>query len=162
VSLNTGLMFGKASDEWRTPREFFDALNDEFHFVLDAAATDANALAPHYLTADVNALTMSWCYGGAVWLNPPYSKARQFFAKAAQEARDGATVVCLPPARTDTQWWHAHVYDAATHAYRPGVSVRFVKGRLKFLGPDGHPIVDKNGHPVGAPFPSVVVIFRPV
>ena len=55
----------------------------------------------------------------------------------------GAVVVCLLPARTDTQWWHSYVIAHAAE-------VRFIKGRLKFGG-------SKNS----APFPSAVVVFRP-
>jgi hypothetical protein len=84
------------------------------------------------------------------WLNPPYSKCREFIAKAAAEARKGCTVVCLVPSRTDTRWWHEHVWDAEKHQPRPGVEVRFIKGRLKFGGSTN-----------SAPFPSVVIVFRP-
>lgn len=85
-----------------------------------------------------------------VFCNPPYSQIRQFIGKAAEEARAGrATVVCLVPARTDTRWWHQWIYDARWHRTRPGVEVRFLKGRLKFGGSDN-----------SAPFPSALVVFR--
>lgn len=147
----TAVMFSKASDEWTTPREFFRELDREFFFGLDAAATAENALCPRHLH---DALEVSWAdiaWGHPIWLNPPYSKCRQFISKAVQEARRGCTVVCLVPSRTDTRWWHSEVWDADKHQPRPGVEIRFVKGRLKFG--EG-----KNS----APFPSVVVIFRPV
>lgn len=165
MPLNTAVMFGKASDEWTTPRDFFDALDLEFQFVLDAAATNESKLARMYLGPDhVNefcrdALTRDWSeivgslIHRGIWLNPPYSKCREFIGKAAAEAQRGATVVCLIPSRTDTRWWHEHVWDRMTHACRPGVEVRFVKGRLKFGGAS-----TANS----APFPSVAVIFRPV
>ena len=58
------------------------------------------------------------------------------------------------PARTDTRWFHDVVWDAARHRPRPGVEVRFIKGRLKFggTGPAEN----------SAPFPSVAVIFHPM
>ena len=40
--MNHALMFSKASDEWVTPFDFFDALDREFRFVTDAAATQEN------------------------------------------------------------------------------------------------------------------------
>jgi site-specific DNA-methyltransferase (adenine-specific) len=73
-----------------------------------------------------------------------------FVKKAAEEARKGSEVVCLLAARTDNSWWHEFVYDAEARRYRPGVSVEFIPGRLKF-----------NGAKNSAPFPSVLVIFRP-
>ena len=149
--MNSALMFSKAADEWATPDAFFDALHAEFHFTLDAAASEENHKTPDYLTIEDDALTYSWTLNRAVWLNPPYSKCREFIAKAAEEARKGVTVVCLVPSRTDTRWWHDYVWDVATNSPRPCVEIRFVKGRLKF-----------GGATQGAPFPSVVIVFRPV
>jgi phage N-6-adenine-methyltransferase len=157
--LNTAVMFSKASDEWRTPVETFNALNAEFGFDLDAAATadnswvDGDYFGPdHFYVNQRDALAIDdWTiYGSTIWLNPPYSRCREFIAKAAQEARRGATVVCLVPSRTDTRWWHGDVWDAERNQPRPGVEVRFIKGRLKFGNSEN-----------SAPFPSVVVVFRP-
>ena len=155
--MNSALMFSKATDEWATPQDTFDALDREFRFALDAAASDTNHKCAAYLTQEMNALACDWLAAvevlgrGAVWLNPPYSKCREFIAKAAGETRKGCTVVCLVPSRTDTRWWHEHVWDREQHKPRPGVEVRFIKGRLKF-----------GGATAGAPFPSVVIVFRPV
>lgn len=162
VPLNTAVMFGKASDEWETPQAFFDALDAEFSFDLDVAATIQNTKCKRWFGPDRtcrderNALTACWQLGQvkACWLNPPYSKCRQFVAKAAEEARDGAIVVCLVPSRTDTRWFHESIWNGDLQCPRPGVEVRFIKGRLKFGG---------TGEPENsAPFPSMVVIFRPV
>jgi phage N-6-adenine-methyltransferase len=156
--MNTGVMFGKATDEWETPQAFFDALDTEFHFQIDCAARRDNAKCDLYFGPDVgapyhDALTTDWTTGRppfTCWLNPPYSQCRQFIAKAAEEAQKGCTVVCLVPARVDTRWFHDHVYDATTHRWRPGIEVRFIKGRLKFGNSNN-----------SAPFPSVVIVFRP-
>lgn len=149
--MNTELMFSKASDEWSTPQDLFDALDKEFGFDLDAAATRENCKVQPWLDPMINALIAHWhdC-GRIVWLNPPYSKVNQFIEKAALEASCGCTVVCLIPARTDTRMWHSYVWDTDQHKPRPGVEVRFLKGRLKFGN-------SRNS----APFPSAVVIFRP-
>jgi phage N-6-adenine-methyltransferase len=146
--MNSALMFSKASDEWSTPQALFDGLHLEFCFALDAAASAGNTKCVRYLR---DGLDWSWrdlvCDDEAVWLNPPYSKCREFIAKAAAEADKGCTVVCLVPSRTDTKWWHEHVWNHDKP--RDGVEVRFLKGRVKFG--EG-----KNS----APFPSVVIIFR--
>jgi site-specific DNA-methyltransferase (adenine-specific) len=151
-------MFGRATDEWRTPRETFEALDAEFGFDLDVAATAENCWVENYLGPDrgrpdrTDALACDWSLLGPVcWMNPPYSRCREFIAKAACEARRGATVVALVPSRTDTRWYHAHVWDAEKHQPRPGVEIRFIKGRLKF-----------GNSANSAPFPSVVIVFRPV
>lgn len=150
--MNATLMFSKASDEWATPQDFFDTLDKEFCFELDAAATEENAKCPVWFGGLIDALTVkAWCtVPCSIFVNPPYSQCAAFVAKAVEQARHGHTVVCLVPARTDTRWFHEHAWDATQNQPRPGVEVRFVKGRLKFGGA-------KNG----APFPSMLVIFRP-
>ena len=151
-------MFGKASDEWRTPQAFFEALDAEFGFDVDVAASAENCWKETYMGPDHHradrrdALTVPWL-DNVCWMNPPYSKCREFIAKAAQEARAGAMVVALVPSRTDTRWWHSDVWDIEKHQPRPGVEIRFVKGRLKFGG------TGKSEN--SAPFPSVVIVFRP-
>jgi len=154
--MNNALMFSKAFDEWSTPSDLFADLNEEFHFTLDAAASRENCKVSNYLGPDhilpgcQDALGCDW--QGVVWLNPPYSKCREFIAKAATEARKGCTVVCLVPSRTDTRWWHEHVWDRKKFPSQPraNVEVRFVRGRLRF-----------GGASAGAPFPSVVIVFEP-
>jgi len=153
--VNNALMFSKASDEWSTPEEFFVALDAEFGFDVDAAASAENRKKEKYFGLDHpimarrDALTVDWSlFGKTFWLNPPYSKCREFIAKASMERVNGCTTVCLVPSRTDTRWWHDYVWNRETHEPYVGVEVRFVKGRLKF-----------GGAACGAPFPSVVIVF---
>lgn len=153
MTLNTAVMFSSASDEWSTPQATFDALDAEFHFGLDAAASEDNSKCTAFFSLEDDALTRNWYpgQGWSVWLNPPYSRIAEFVAKAAAEAQfNVCTVVMLIPARPDTRYWAAHIWDHDTHQPRPGVEVRFLKGRLKFGG-------SKNS----APFPSAVIVFRP-
>lgn len=151
--MNSALMFSKASDEWSTPQDFYDALHEEFDFDVDAAAQAGSAKSDNWygpgsaLMSD--ALVGPWpC--ATYWCNPPYSRCREFVAKAAAERLRGSLTVMLVPARTDTRWFHEHLWDAQAHRTRPGIELRFVKGRLKFGGAAN-----------GAPFPSMVVVFRP-
>jgi phage N-6-adenine-methyltransferase len=151
------VLFSRASDEWSTPDDLYAALDDEFHFTLDAAATMENAKSPTFLDRDRDALKERWgliqshrSTSPSVWMNPPYSKVRHFMAKAVEEAARGCTVVCLVPSRTDTKWWHENVWDSTSHQPRPGVEIRFLCGRVKFGDGKG-----------SAPFPSAVIILRP-
>jgi phage N-6-adenine-methyltransferase len=134
-------------------------LHDEFRFAMDVAARSDNAKCDAWLGPDQpNPFWRDACScpswlalsPGPFWMNPPYSQADAFMRKAAVEAAAGATVVALVPSRTDTRWWHRHVWDATRHRPRPGVEVRFLSGRVKFG--DGKD---------NAPFPSVVIVFRP-
>lgn len=84
-----------------------------------------------------------------MFCNPPYGhKVIHWVRKAAQEAEKGATVVMLIAARTDTIFFHDYIYN------KSNVEIRFIKGRIKFT--------DENGNgDTPAPFPSMIVIFRP-
>jgi site-specific DNA-methyltransferase (adenine-specific) len=139
-------------DTWTTPRDFFDKLNAEFNFGLDAAALQASTLVPdnwygpdHPDPAARDALRIDWNHnsrGRPIWLNPPYGRViKDWMRKASEVASGGGTVVCLVPARTDTAWWH----DYCINAYE----IRYIRGRLKFGG-------QKNS----APFPSAVVVMK--
>ena len=55
---------------WCTPKDFFQKLDEEFHFVLDAAATDRSAKCKLYFTPEINALAQSWDVGGGGILQP--------------------------------------------------------------------------------------------
>lgn len=139
--MNEG-MYSSDSEHWATPHEFFDRLAQEFGgFSLDPCATTATAKCTKFYTEADDGLAQIWT--GNVFMNPPYGrKIGAWMRKAYESAQiDGATVVCLIPARVDTSWWHEYAMRAA--------EIRFVKGRISFG--DGGP----------APFPSAVVVFRP-
>ena len=80
-----------------------------------------------------------------VFCNPPYGRTMQHWArKCFHASRDGALVVLLAHARTDTRWFHDWVYGKASE-------IEFVRGRLKFG--DGRQ---------SAPFPSLLAIYTPL
>lgn len=58
--MNREVMFSSATDEWATPQEFFDALNEEFHFTLDPAASEENHKCEAFFTKEQNGLACSW------------------------------------------------------------------------------------------------------
>lgn len=136
--INKGL-YSSATDLWSTPQTFFDKLNEEFNFQIDVCATPENAKCEKFFTKEDDGLAQKW--HGVCWMNPPYGREIiDWMKKANESAREGVTVVCLVPARTDTKWWHE---------YAIGQEVRFIKGRLKFGSA-------KNS----APFPSAVIVMR--
>ena len=81
---------------------------------------------------------------GVGWCNPRYGrKIGKWLQKAQDENRRNNNYIgMLLPARTDTRWFHDYILSKA--------EIRFIRGRLKFGGA-------KNS----APFPSMVVVFRP-
>jgi len=143
--------------DWRTPPDLFKALNADYNFIMDAAASHENHLCDYYATEkgvwdsgvivnkDLDGLTAPWAK--TTFCNPPYGRGvKAWFKKAYEESQKGNTCVLLIAARTDTIYWHEY----AMKAYE----VRLIKGRVKFLLPDGTETAP-------APFPSAVVIFKP-
>lgn len=95
--MNQVLLSSKRMD-WCTPQDFFDDLNREFHFVLDAAATVKTAKCPMYFTPETDGLSQSWNHGGAVFCNPPYGREiRKWVKKAYEESKQGGQWCCLFP-----------------------------------------------------------------
>ena len=133
-------LFSSATEEWATPKDFFDALDAEFHFTLDPCSTDDNAKCAKHFTKEQDGLSQDWA-GERVFCNPPYGREMpRWIAKCAEHGMRGGIAVMLIPARTGTRAFHEYIYHKA--------EIRFIRGRLKFGGA-------KNS----APFPSMVVVF---
>jgi len=131
--------FSSKTDLWATPQAFFDKYNEIYQFSLDVCANDDNAKCSTYFTKEQDGLSKEW--NGICWMNPPYGREIKHWVKKAYESSlNGATVVCLLPARTDTAWWHDYCVKG---------KIEFIRGRLKF-GNSKNP----------APFPSAIVIFN--
>ena len=135
--MNRDVIFSSKTDLWETPQKLFDELNEEFAFTLDVCANSENTKCSVFYSPEDDGLKQQWF--GRCWCNPPYSRNIGEWVKKAIESN--TLVVMLLPARTDTKWFH----DCLRHG-----EIRFIKGRLKF----GEA---KNN----APFPSIIVIFRP-
>ena len=130
---------------WATPQDFFDKMNERYNFSLDVCAIPDNAKCANFFTPEIDGLKQEW--KGTCWMNPPYGREiGKWVTKAYEEAveKKNCIVVALLPARTDTRWFHDYIYMMY------GVEVDFIKGRLKF----------GNGEN-SAPFPSMVVVFKP-
>jgi len=134
-------LFSSKNDDWSTPQEFFDILNEEFLFTLDACALSENAKCKLFFTPADDGLVQDWS-GHTVFVNPPYGrKIAEWVKKCYYEScKENTKVVMLIPARTDTVYFHKYIYGKA--------EIRFIKGRLKF-GNALH----------GAPFPSMIVVY---
>lgn len=136
------VLFSSKTDEWSTPQDLYDELNKEFNFTLDPCATNENHKCEKYYTLVDNGLLKDWSRE-TVFMNPPYGREiTQWIAKAYHTSLEGATIVCLLPARTNTNWFHAFIINKAKE-------IRFLKGKIKF-----------GNSKTGAPFPSMIVVFK--
>jgi phage N-6-adenine-methyltransferase len=151
MSINK-VFFSSMSNEWQTPKNVFEYLDNKYHFKLDAAATKENSLCNNYFTIENDALNQNWFNYNSIYCNPPYGrKIGKFVKKSYEESLKGAIVVLLIPARTDTKWWFEYCSKG---------NVKFIIGRLKFinkLSPSYKKDLSMKLSP--APFPSAIVIF---
>lgn len=128
-------------DQWETPPEIFNKLNDEFHFTLDPCCTKKTAKCKKYFTPEDDGLAQKWD-NEICFVNPPYSRGNidQWITKCYAEGYGSATVVALLPVSTSADWFHDYIVGQA--------EIRFVNKRIKFLGA-----------PSTAPFSSMIVIW---
>jgi phage N-6-adenine-methyltransferase len=138
-------MHSSANGNWGTPDDFWEWLDGLFHFDGDVDRDSKAAKASAWFPCG-DALASEWCYWGdkrdILYCNPPYGRGvDKWLARGLEAAQAGATVVFLLPARTDTKWFHE---------YAPHAETWLLKGRLRF-----------KGAPASAPFPSMVMVFRP-
>lgn len=146
-------------NSWSTDQRIFDAMDREFNFDLDAAASDSNHKCGGYLTIEDDALRVDWSNLLSfkkplndtvknVWINPPYGRGmiKKFMNKCIEQKEKGVTSVMLVPATLDAQW--LPIQDIS--------EIRIITGgRLTFIHPETcKPVA---GNTKG----SMFVIFRP-
>lgn len=104
------------SDNWATPKTFYDALNAEFHFDYDPCPLNGRG-----------GLDVEW--GKRNYVNPPYSRKLKeaFVKKAIEQASKAKLCVLLLPVSTSTALFHDHIKPNAKE-------IRFVRGRISFEG----------------------------
>lgn len=117
------ILFSKNSDNWATPKVMY-----EFYI-------RNNYFDPCPLNSQFDGLEIEW--GEKNFVNPPYSKIREFVDKAIIEHKKNKKVVLLIPARTDTKYFRKLVDY--------GCEIVFITGRLHFNNSNS------------APFPSCLI-----
>ena len=135
-------------DLWQTPKELFDAIDQEFYFDLDVCASADNHLCNDFFSEKVSALDNEWAHHSRngrlfknkiCFINPPYSQTELFMQRSAEQAKKhNLTVVALVNANTDTKWF--------SDAVKSANEVRLLTGRIGFVKPDGK---KASGNPKG-------------
>jgi site-specific DNA-methyltransferase (adenine-specific) len=127
------VLFSHNKDEWSTPKDLLDKLENEFGEFYDPCPIT-------WKPGDPDGLKLEW--GDRNFVNPPYSQWQEWVKKGYEEYLKGKLVVFLLPARTDTKAFHNFIMRSN--------EIRFIKGRLRFGCSEN-----------SAPFPSMLVIFDP-
>lgn len=138
----------------------------------DVCATELSKKSDNYWSKEDDSLSLPWhdAYvdsagmpkysdqNCALWMNPPFSLAKQFTTKAANEAESGViTIGCVKHA-PDADWF-IEMEKRATFIYVPD-------GRIQFLKSNGEPFTrtdKKTGKQVksGANFPLCFPLWTP-
>jgi len=131
-------------NNWKTPKELYSLLNNEFNFNFD----------PCPLNTNFNGIECEW--GSSTFVNPPYGHELKLFVKKAfKEWKKGKNIVMLLPVRTDTSYFHKYIF--------PYAEIRFINGRLRFEGyaTKNNEQINKEGKKLSnASFPTMLVIFN--
>lgn len=91
--LTSGMMSSN-TDEWSTPQQLFDQLDEEFHFTLDPCSTDENAKCEKHYTKEQDGLKQDWT-GEKVFCNPPYGRQMKLWIeKCYRHKLGGALPLC--------------------------------------------------------------------
>jgi hypothetical protein len=124
-------------DDWETPVELYQELDNRFHFTFD----------PCPISPQEDGLNIEW--HGSVFCNPPYSEVSNWIAKGYNEIISGHVdcLVFLVYAKTDTRWFHTYIYKNPIISWE----IEFIKGRVKF---------GNHGKRSPAPFPSMLLIYQ--
>ena len=137
--------YSSNTNEWETPDYIFKPLDKRFKFTLDPCCTKENAKCEKFYTIKEDGLIQDWGKE-VVFVNPPYGREiGKWIKKSYDAAKNGATVVMLIPARTDTKAWFDYCRIAG--------DIIFITGRVKFINKGQE-------KPASAPFPSAIVVFK--
>lgn len=117
---------------WQTPLSLFNRLNGDAHFLVDAAASEANHLVPKWYgpgsSLGEDALSINKWLSPA-FCNPPYGRGMgRWLDKFIEQAALGTTIVALLPARVEARWWYEKVVQHA--------DILFLVGRVPYIRPD--------------------------
>lgn len=119
------------SDNWGTPSHIKDRFKDYFD--------------PCPYDYEIDGLRIEW--KDKNFVNPPFSKLKEWSKKINEEAKKGKEIVLLMPSRTDTKYFHEYLLPL-------NPKIEFIKGRVKYVDLD-----NSSDKPTSSPFPSILLTF---
>ena len=140
-------------NDWETPASLLDVIHPVYgKFCFDLAASSSNTQSNNYFIISDNSLEQPWSqvylqYTNELtpwmWLNPPYNNLTAWYEKCYVSASEGARILMLVPASTETRYFHKFALQFAT-------KIIFIQGRLTFVGATNT-----------AQFPSLLIEWTP-
>ena len=125
-------------DNWETPQELFNKLNEQYHFDFDCCANVKNYKCYHYANDFELGIPFNGCYSTSGWMNPPFSMACKMFIHFFQTIKHGVAIYRCD--NLETGIWQKVIFPNCDWVFFP-------KGRVNFEGLDG----------MGSRFPSALI-----
>lgn len=167
------VLFSHKTDEWETPLDIYQDLDQIFHFTLDPCCTKENQKCMNGLGLDkggeirengfihiqFDGLDADWSRERC-FVNPPHSTIDRWMQKCYEESqKEQTTVVMLVPRRSDRTCWHNYAMKAE-EIWDVDKRVSF-RGWIRTPGQKGIPDEEADYTFGYAPstFPSAIVVF---
>lgn len=117
---------GGKSNEWYSPKYFFDAMQVEFDQDVASPVDRTYCCVPAKEFITENSLEKEW--RGFVWMNPPFG-SRNSIGLWLDKLYSHGSGIGLTPDRTSCPWWQK--------AAREANCVLLISRKVKFIRPDG-------------------------
>ncbi len=130
-------------DDWETPKELFDLLNEQYEFNFDCCASEKNKKCDfwHDNFKKVGTEEAGLSDNSIAWMNPPFSKADAMFRHFFEVIKRGICIYRCD--NLETKIWQDIILKHATWVFIP-------KGRISYEGKVGK----------GSRFPSALIGFN--
>jgi len=126
-------------DEWQTPQKLWNELNKQYHFTFDCCAGHDNHKTVKYSVYDF--LDIKQLEHKSVWMNPPFSKAKEMFDHFFRIVNSGVCIYRCD--NMETKVWQDIILPNASWIAIP-------KGRISYEGFESK----------GSRFPSALIGFN--
>lgn len=111
-------------DDWETPQELWEKLNEQYIFTVDCCASKQNTKCPLWFDIFESKL---WEDNKIHWINPPFSKADQMIKHFFKVVKKGVGIYRCD--NIETSLWNFILIKADW--------VHIIKGRTNYVGHEG-------------------------
>lgn len=105
ITERSAALFSSAKDDWATPQEFFDKLNEEFAFDPDPCASEENHKTELFFTKEQNGLLQDWggpyCFCKSTIRQEVNGRMDREVREGSREARNNGRYAYTGPHRHD-------------------------------------------------------------
>jgi len=138
MKANNGSGNNPSRDEWETPKELFDKLNEQYSFEFDCCANDDNKKCKYRSNDFLSWSDNSYFKKYVCWMNPPFSKAKEMFEHFLKVVETGVAIYRCD--NLETKIWQDIILPNADWVFFP-------RGRICYEGMTGS----------GSRFPSALI-----